>query len=84
MIERRRHQRNPARQRAFIVLSEYRAPIPCTIRETSPFGSLIEHEDAADLPRSFHLLMGSTQLLPCRLVRTESGEAGVEYLRRAS
>ena len=84
MIERRRHARNPARQRAFIVLSEYRAPIPCTIRETSPFGTLVEFEDAENLPASFHLLVGGTQLLPCRLVRTMAGEAGVEYLRRAS
>lgn len=84
MIERRRHARNPARQRAFIVLPEPVTPIPCTIRETSPFGSLIEYRQAADLPQSFHLLLDGTQLLPCRLVRRASGEAGVEYLRRAS
>lgn len=80
MIERRRHPRNPARQRAYLVLQSQQPPIACTIRETSPFGTLIEHV-VGELPGSFHLLVGGTELLQCRLVRQVAGEAGVEYVR---
>ena len=79
MIERRRYPRNPARQRAYIVLQERRAPLSCIIRETSPVGTLVEHS-LGPLPDRFHLLVGSTELRYCRLVRQTQGEAGVEYL----
>lgn len=84
MIERRRHPRNPARQRALIVLPEHRAPIACTIRDTSPFGALIEYGRATALPALFHLLVGGTELLACRLVRADGNQAGVEFVRPAS
>ena len=59
------------------------ADIRRAVRETLPtYAGVLE--DAENLPASFHLLVGGTQLLPCRLVRTMAGEAGVEYLRRAS
>ncbi len=81
MIERRRHPRNPARQRAFLVLERETPPIPCTIRETSPFGTLVECALEDGFPDIFHLLVGGTELLKCRLVRQGVGEAGVEYVR---
>jgi hypothetical protein len=36
------------------------------------------HEGFA-LPTSFHLLMGGTELVSCRVVRQSGNEAGVEF-----
>jgi hypothetical protein len=81
MLERRRHPRNAARQRAHIVLSGLRPPIPCIIRETSPFGALVEHRADQQFPERFHLLAEGTLLLACRLVGQTPGTLEVEYIR---
>lgn len=79
MKERRRFPRNPAHQRAYIVLATQQPPIPCTISEFSPVGTLVRMHQRFALPRTFHLLMGGTELVSCRVVRQSGNEAGVEF-----
>ena len=79
MIERRRHPRNPTRQRAFIVLASPQPPVPCVIRDYSPFGALVELRNLLSVPKRFHLLLGGTDLVPCRLVRNAATELGVAF-----
>jgi hypothetical protein len=79
MKERRRFPRNPAHQRAYVVLAARQPTIPCTITELSSVGTLVRVHEPLALPTSFHLLMGATELVSCRTVRQSGNEAGVEF-----
>ena len=84
LTERRRAPRLAVRQRGYVVLAEHVPPLPCGIHELSRVGTLLRLDPPLPLPERFHLMVGGTELLSCRLARQVGATVGVEYIAAKS
>jgi hypothetical protein len=53
--------------------------LPCIVRETSPFGLLVETTEVRAIPDRFHLLLEGTRLVACHAIRRSLNSLGVEF-----
>lgn len=79
--ERRRFPRVPVNQRAFVVLDGHQAPSRCSVRELSPVGTLLHVPEDVVVPQTFDLLLGTTEIVRCRLVHRTGNAIGAEFVK---
>jgi len=78
MNERRLAQRRRALKSAHIILSDHAPKLPCTLRNVSEIGALLEVSTTFGIPESFDVIIDGERK-PCRSVWRTETKIGIAF-----